>query len=863
MSRTFEKFHEVRIQGRSLEFRDMEFSVDENNQAETGRTDSTTKDSHHPLLVITGAAGALGSALVAALGQNFRIIGLDVPGQKADCELIPCDLTSDNSIQEALGRIREDHGSKIAAVIHLAAYFDFTGEQHPLYKKLNVEGTRSLLNGLQDFEVGRFIYSGTMLVHQASDPGMPISEGTELNPKWAYPQSKAAAEEAIRQSHGDIPYTLLHLAGVYDEHSAVPTLSEQIRRIYERDPHGHAYAGSLDVGQAFVHKADMVEAFKRTVERRQNLPEENTILIGEPETLSYGELQDELARLIHGETEWRTFTLPKPLAAVGAWLEAKSEPVVPDDIDHGEKPFIRPFMVDMADDHYELNIERARRLLDWEPKYRLRNVLPDMVASLKNDPVEWYETNGITPPSWLTAATEEDHDPEKVRRDSEGESIRLHRNFIWAPFLNIVMGAWLATSPAMIVYNSVPLVWSDVISGIVVMLLGFLSLSWKLRLVRWLIAAVATWIMFAPLLFWAPTGAVYLNQTISGALIFGFAVLARPTPGVSETAAATGPTIPPGWDASPSSWFQRVPIIALAVFGFLVSRHLTAYQLGHIDGVWEPFFSGVGGDGKNGTEEIITSSVSKAWPVPDAGVGALTYMLEILIGVVGSSRRWRTMPWLVLIFGIMIVPLGAVSITFIIIQPIILGTWCTLCLVTAAAMLFQIPYSVDELIATIQFLIRRKKKGRPVLWVLFRGDSDDGPDDRTEDDFQRPPGRILADMVGGGMTFPWTLLVSIALGIWLMFTRLTLGADGALANSDHLLGALVVTVTVAALAEPARPLRLLNIFLGLAIILMPFIVEATLIQMAADGLVGLAIIALSIPRGPIRHRFGEWSRHLI
>lgn len=70
--------------------------------------------------------------------------------------------------------------------------------------------------------------------------------------------------------------------------------------------------------------------------------------------------------------------------------------------------------------------------------------------------------------------------------------------------------------------------------------------------------------------------------------------------------------------------------------------------------------------------------MSEAWPVPDAGLGALTYALEIIVGCIGSARRWRTMPWLVVLFGIMIVPLGAISIFFIVIQPIVIGTYSTL-----------------------------------------------------------------------------------------------------------------------------------------------------------------------------------------
>src|SRR5690625_7434833 len=60
-------------------------------------------------------------------------------------------------------------------------------------------------------------------------------------------------------------------------------------------------------------------------------------------------------------------------------------------------------------------------------------------------------------------------------------------------------------------------------------------------------------------------------------------------------------------------------------------------------------------------------------------------------------------------FGVLIVPLGVVSITFIIIQPILIGTWCLLCLIAAALMLMQIAYAFNEFVATGQFLLRRKR----------------------------------------------------------------------------------------------------------------------------------------------------------
>jgi len=581
--------------------------------------------------------------------------------------------------------------------------------------------------------------------------------------------------------------------------------------------------------------------------------------------MSYQDLQTALGELIHGEEEWRTYVLPEALAKAGAWLQEKAEPVVPDDLDKGEKPFIRPFLIDLASDHYALDITKARDLLGWKPKHFIGDNLANMVENLKQDPPAWYERNGIRPPDWMVAAEEKKRDPEALRKRYEASYRQAHAQNLWGHLLNTGLGAWLLVGWLSLGYESAALIASDIISGLAILVLSLFSLSWRLPLTRWATAAVGMWLLVAPLFFWAPTAASYLNDTLVGSLVIGFSVLTRPAPGVSPAAALTGPTTPPGWEYSPSSWFQRLPIIILAFVGFYISHYLASYQLEHVAGVWDPFFGGaLPDDGKNGTEEIITSSVSKAWPVPDAGIGALTYLLEILTGIIGSARRWRTMPWLVLIFGILIVPLGAVSITFIIIQPILLDAWCTLCLIAAAAMLIQIPYSVDELIATGQFLARRKKAGQPLLSVLLFGDTDEGRwQANADDDFQQHPAGVIREMLTGGISMAWGLVVCIILGIGLMLTPLILGVTGSMLDANFLIGALVVTVSITALAEAARALRFLNIFLGLALLIVPFLFGQSIVVIAVVALSAVAIIALSIPRGPIKSSYGSWNRYIF
>jgi nucleoside-diphosphate-sugar epimerase len=732
---------------------------------------------------------------------------------------------------------------------------------------VNVEGTRRLLRALRSFEVEQFVYASTMLVHAPCKPGQRIDEQQPIGPRWEYPKSKAAAEAVVREEHGDIPYVILRLAGVYDAESTVPTMAQQMARIYERDLQSHLYAGHTLVGQSMLHRDDLLDALRRTVDTRTALPRAIELLIGEPDAMGYDALQDELGRLFHGADEWLTLRLPKPVAAAGAWAEQKLEPLVPDAIDEGEKPFIKPFMVQLADDHYALDVRRAREVLEWQPQHRVADELPAMVRAVKDDPASWYARHHIDPPDWIETADSLGHDTGDLAARHGALLRRELRANRWAHFGNIFLGTWLITQPALVATPEPALRVAELGLGAAVIVFAALGLSWRFQWSRWVCAGLGALVMAAPFLFSKASAAAYLSDTLVGGLIFGLAVCTKPDIGPSPLAALKGPEIPVGWSDNPSTWTQRLPIIVLALVGLYVSRYLAAYQLGHVDNVYEPFFDGSPSDPKNGTEEIITSWVSEAWPVSDAAVGGYTYALEILTGAVGSRARWRTMPWLVVLFGLMIAPLGVVSIFFIVIQPILLGTWSTLALLAAAAMLVQIPYSLDELLASVQFVRRRVRAGSRWLTVVLRGDTDDvarrGGPSRAVDELDAPAWALVKDAVGGGVSLPWNLAVAGIVALSLLFTRLFLGADGTLANAHHLIGALALTVLSIAAAEVARPVRYLNVALGLALLAAPFVYDADTAQTAFTIAAGIAIAALSVRRGAIRHRYGPWSRLLV
>jgi hypothetical protein len=408
------------------------------------------------------------------------------------------------------------------------------------------------------------------------------------------------------------------------------------------------------------------------------------------------------------------------------------------------------------------------------------------------------------------------------------------------------LALWLMMSPFTFGYSSRALVWSDVSSGLATLVLSVLALSPRRGVASWLIALVGLWLLFAPLAFWSPEPAAYANDTLVGALLVAFGLV------IPMGMTMEGAAVPEGWSYNPSAWPQRAPVIALAFASFLVARYMAAFQLGYIHSVWDPFFAG-------STERVLSSRVSRAWPVSDAGLGAMTYLIEVLMGLMGDPRRWRTMPWMVAGFGLVVIPLGIVSIVLVILQPLAVHAWCSPCLFTAAAMLMMIPLSLDEVVAMIQTLAHERRRGRSAFRAFWLGV------DRSEDcatwTWLRPRGWRPRAMTWGLAASPH-LLISAAAGVWLMASPAIFGVDieRAAADSDHLAGALIVVVAVIALAEVARPARFLLLPIALWMVAAPWFLEGgTMLSRSNGTVMGVLLVGLSLPLGPVRDHYGRYD----
>jgi nucleoside-diphosphate-sugar epimerase len=146
---------------------------------------------------VTGATGFVGPVLAAELvREGYESTAL--VRRTSDTSVLP------KGIKIAEGDILDEPSLKNAvrgkdAVIHLAANFDFYPKDVNLLYRVNVGGSRSLLNACVEAGVKRFVYCSTAeVIGPVRDP--PANEETELRPQYDYSKSKVIVETLIREA---------------------------------------------------------------------------------------------------------------------------------------------------------------------------------------------------------------------------------------------------------------------------------------------------------------------------------------------------------------------------------------------------------------------------------------------------------------------------------------------------------------------------------------------------------------------------------------------------------------------------------------------------------------------------------------
>ena len=312
-------------------------------------------------VLVTGATGMLGRGVAQALadrGDQVTVLqrhpaGLGLPE-------VLTDISDADSVRAA--------ATKQDAVIHLAAKVNVIGPEAE-YERVNVQGTRAVVNACVAAGVGRLVHvsspavahSGSALIGRGADAADPVAA------RGPYARSKAAAELiALGADRGQLAVLAIRPHSVWG-----PGDTQLVARVVDRARHGRLPligSGAALIDSTYVANAveALLAALDRCVEARgQALVVTN----GEPRPVA--ELLAALCRAAGAPQPKRH--VPVRLARAGGTL-AESLWTLPRGRRPGsnsDDPPLTRFLVEQLSTAHWFDQRLTRQMLQWRPRVTL------------------------------------------------------------------------------------------------------------------------------------------------------------------------------------------------------------------------------------------------------------------------------------------------------------------------------------------------------------------------------------------------------------------------------------------------------------------------------------------------------------
>jgi nucleoside-diphosphate-sugar epimerase len=344
-------------------------------------------------ILVTGASGFLGRHLVRLLCRRHRVVAIDrrarAEAEEAGdpaVEWHQIDLSDADALAETCATVRA--GGPVDVVIHLAAYYDFSGEDHPEYERTNIRATRLLLDACRGLDLGRFVFASSVAACGFSARGRPLTESSPADGEHAYARTKAAGEAMLVEYAGDFQAVVIRFAALFSDWCEYPPLQVLLETWLSRRWSSRILAGRGDSAIPYLHIRDATLFMHRLLARLDRLEPGEVVLAGADGAVTHRELFDAATEFYFGAPR-RPLHLPRPLCRPGMWARDLLGRLA------GSRPFERPWMAAYIDRQLTIDASRTRRRLGWGPNPRLALParLPFLVENLTTSPLEWQRRN--------------------------------------------------------------------------------------------------------------------------------------------------------------------------------------------------------------------------------------------------------------------------------------------------------------------------------------------------------------------------------------------------------------------------------------------------------------------------------------
>lgn len=347
-------------------------------------------------IVVTGASGFIGRHFVIAVTGKYRLFCIARRSQKEvgipyhdNIHWLQVDVTNRENLMNVSKYIKDHGGADY--VLHLAGYYDFTYKENPAYEKINVAGTRNVLDMSKRLGIKRFIFSSSLAACNFPPRGKALTEESPLDADFPYGRCKRKEETIIRQYSKVFPCSIVRLAAVYSDWCEYPMLYMLLKYwLSENKLMSRILVGCGESALPYIHIRDVIKVFQRIVKISDTLSR-LTISIASPQgSVSQTELFKTATRYYYWH-EIKPIRVPKLLAFIGLVIISLFGRL------SGKDTLEQPWMTKYVDKQLSVDASVTYNTLGWKPtpRYHILRRLLFLTEKMTGHPNNWIFRNEV------------------------------------------------------------------------------------------------------------------------------------------------------------------------------------------------------------------------------------------------------------------------------------------------------------------------------------------------------------------------------------------------------------------------------------------------------------------------------------
>lgn len=345
------------------------------------------------VVVVTGAAGYIGSSLIISLAQKYSIIAIDKRNPTPDLiaaapgvRWIELNIADPAHVNGTFHQVKEEFG-KIDFIIHLAAYYHFGDDWRDDYEKTNINGTENIINAAIQNNVRRIIFASSVAAMEPPSLGKVLNERTPVSDFFPYARSKSVGEKIIKNASTKTPAIILRLGGVFSDWCELPPLYGLIQLWSGPEPFSRIIPGKGTTGIPYIHISDVIQVIQRCILLHDHLGSFEIFIASQRGAVVHNELYPLVKQSISPTHSAIPIYFSPSLVKIGLQVRLFFESL------DNQVSVEQPWMLQFIDRPWTVDNAYTQQKLNWrcKPDMHILKRLSLMLKLYQEQKVNWME----------------------------------------------------------------------------------------------------------------------------------------------------------------------------------------------------------------------------------------------------------------------------------------------------------------------------------------------------------------------------------------------------------------------------------------------------------------------------------------